>query len=90
MKKYLKYPHSRTIEEVMADLETSANGLSNENAVQRLIDYGANEIPEGKSVSIFMLIIKQFKSWLVIILIIAAIISWMIGHILLDIFLIHG
>jgi Ca2+-transporting ATPase len=82
MKKYLKYPHSRTIEEVMVDLETSANGLSNEDALQRLVDYGPNEISEGKSASIFLLIIKQFKSWLVIILIIAAIISWMIGHIL--------
>jgi len=66
----------------MNDLESSINGLSKEDAEQRFIDYGPNEIPEGKSVSIFLLIVKQFKSWLVIILILAAVISWLVGHLL--------
>ena len=82
MKKYLTYPHSLKIKEVLDELLTNSNGLTNKVARERLTTYGLNEIPEGKSISIFLLILKQFKSWLVIILIIAAIISWFAGHIL--------
>ena len=80
MKKYIKYPHSLKTKEVLNELLTNANGLSNEDAQKRLTTYGPNEIPKGKSVSVFYLIFKQFKSWLVIILIIAAIISWFAHH----------
>ena len=80
MKKYPTYPHSLKIKEVLNQLNTNINGLTNKDAQERLTSYGLNEIPEGKSISIFLLILKQFKSWLVIILIIAAIISWFAGH----------
>ncbi len=80
MKKYLTYPHSLKIKEVLDELNTNINGLTNKDAQERLTYYGLNEIPEGKSISIFRLVLKQFKSWLVIILIIAAIISWFAGH----------
>lgn len=80
MKKYLKYPHSLSLEAVIAELRTTSSGLSNKEAQERLGAYGPNEIPEGRSISVFFLILKQFKSWLVIILIIAAIISWLVGH----------
>ena len=82
MKKYIKYPHSLKTKEILDELLTTPNGLTNKEAKERLTTYGPNEIPEGKSISIFYLILKQFKSWLVIILIIAAIISWFANHIL--------
>jgi Ca2+-transporting ATPase len=82
MKEYLKYPHSLKIKEVLDELVTNINGLTNKDAQERLTVYGLNEIQEGKSISIFLTILKQFKSWLVIILIIAAIISWFAGHVL--------
>ncbi len=82
MKKYLKYPHSLIIKKVLDELLTNTNGLTSKESQQRLTTYGSNEIPEDKSVSIFYLILKQFKSWLVIILIIAAIISWIANHVL--------
>lgn len=82
MKKYLKYPHSLKIKEVLDELITNSKGLTKKDAQERLTVYGLNEIPEGKSISIFLRILKQFKSWLVIILIIAAIISWFAGHVL--------
>ena len=82
MKKYIKYPHSLKPKEILDELLTTPNGLTNKEAKERLTTYGPNEIPEGKSISIFYLILKQFKSWLVIILIIAAIISWFANHIL--------
>ncbi|MCK5400844.1 MAG: HAD-IC family P-type ATPase [Flavobacteriaceae bacterium] len=82
MKKYIKYPHSLKVKEILNELVANRNGLTNKDAKERLTAYGPNKIPEGKSISIFLLILKQFKSWLVIILIIAAIISWFVGHVL--------
>ncbi len=82
MEKYLKYPHSLKVTEVLNELQTNSNGLTSKEAQRRLTLYGPNEIPEGRSVSIFYLIFKQFKSWLVIILIIAAVISWFANHVL--------
>ncbi len=82
MEKYLKYPHSLEIKIIIDELTSNINGLSNKDAQKRLAIYGPNEIPEAKSISLFLLLLKQFKSWLVIILIIAAIISWMTNHVL--------
>ena len=82
MKKYIKYPHSLKVKEILNELVANRKGLTNKDAKERLTAYGPNKIPEGKSISIFLLILKQFKSWLVIILIIAAIISWFVGHVL--------
>ena len=82
MKKFLKYPHSLKIKEVIDELGTNQKGISNKDAQKRLLAYGPNEIPEAKSISLFLLILKQFKSWLVIILIIAAIISWLADQVL--------
>ena len=82
MNKYLTYPHSLKIKEVLDELVTNRKGLTGKDAKKRLTVYGLNEIPEGKTISIFLIILKQFKSWLVIILIIAAIISWFAGHVL--------
>ena len=82
MTKYIKYPHSLKIETVIDHLATNVNGLSHKAAQERLTVYGTNEIPEGKSTPLILLLFKQFKSWLVILLIIAAIISWLTNHIL--------
>ncbi len=82
MKKYLKYPHSLKIKAVIDELHSNTNGLSSKEAEERLLADGLNEIPEGKSISLLLLVLKQFKSWLVIILIIAAVISWLVGHVL--------
>ena len=82
MKKDLKYPHSLKIKVVIDELVTNTNGLTNKDAKDRLLTYGPNQIPETESISLFLLLLKQFKSWLVIILIIAAIISWFAGQVL--------
>jgi len=61
-------------------LESHLNGLSNEQADQRLLQIGPNELKKGKSTSAFKLFISQFTSLLIIILIIAAILSAFIGE----------
>ncbi|MEN8186699.1 MAG: HAD-IC family P-type ATPase [Bacteroidota bacterium] len=82
MKETPLYPHSLNIDEILSELDCNTNGLSESDAQERLQVYGLNELPEGKTASLFLLLLKQFKSLLIIILIIAAIISWAIGHII--------
>ena len=74
-------PYGKEAENVLEELGSTIQGLNKEEALRRLTLFGPNEIPKGPSVSIFYLILKQFKNWLVAILIIAAIISWLAGEI---------
>ncbi|HJO94889.1 MAG TPA: cation-translocating P-type ATPase [Victivallales bacterium] len=61
---------------------TFSNGLSRGEAEKRLNKYGYNEITKGKSISSFTLLIVQFKNPMLIILIVAAILSFIGNHIL--------
>ena len=69
------------IEEVAADLKTDLNsGLSSEEAIRRLNEYGPNELGETKHTSIAVKFLCQFKSFMIIVLIIAGIISGAVGY----------
>ncbi len=80
MIKHIKNPHSLPATEIIRQLAGSINGLDPKAARERLKLYGRNELPTVRSVSPFLLLFKQFKSWLIIILILAAIISWLAGE----------
>ncbi|MCU0499226.1 MAG: cation-translocating P-type ATPase [Anaerolineae bacterium] len=54
-------------------------GLSASVAQQRLTEYGRNELPRGERHQLLKLIISQFKNIMVIILILAALISALVG-----------
>jgi len=72
--------HTRPVDEVLRELNTDAiNGLSDDQASQRLEIYGQNELIERSRTKPIMLLIEQFASTLVIILIIAAVISGFLG-----------
>ncbi len=69
------------IEEVAADLKTDLNsGLSSEEASIRLNEYGPNELGETKHTSLAVKFLCQFKSFMIIVLIIAGIISGVVGY----------
>ena len=80
MTKTIENPHALSAKEIVNELNSSYYGLSNKEGLDRLKIYGPNELPEGKTISLFLLLLKQFKNWLVIILIFAAAISWLTGH----------
>ena len=67
--------HSKTIEQVLKELNTSEKGLSQQEAESRLKQYGLNEIKEGKRISPWQIFIEQFNSVVIWILIAATIIS---------------
>ena len=69
------------IEEVAADLKTDLNsGLSSEEASRRLNEYGLNELGKTKHTSLAVKFLCQFKSFMIIVLIIAGIISGVVGY----------
>lgn len=67
-------------EEVLRDVGSQREGLTEEKAQQRLREYGSNEIQEKKPRTIFEMFLSQFKDVMVIILIIAAVISGFLGE----------
>ncbi len=67
---------------VLEELHTDEKGLSEQEAQVRLQKYGTNELKEEKKISRLEILLSQFSSTLVIILIGATIFSAIIGEIL--------
>lgn len=61
--------------EVLKALETSRKGLTSNEVKQRLESYGPNALDEGKTKSLFVKFLEQFKDLMIIILLIAAALS---------------
>ncbi|MAG50394.1 haloacid dehalogenase [archaeon] len=71
--------YQQGIKEVVNNLKSSFNGLKEKDAKQRLKKYGYNEIEEKNKISILKIFLSQFTDFLIIILILAAIISFAVG-----------
>ncbi len=69
------------MEEILKDVDLSM-GLSSEEALKKLKVYGYNELPEAPRPTLIAQFLEQFKSILVLILIVAAVISAFFGEII--------
>lgn len=67
------------VEEVLQKLGSSEEGLSREQAAQRLEEYGPNKLEEGGLKSPLQILWEQMTDTMVVILIVAAVISFFIG-----------
>ncbi len=74
--------HSIPKTKVFELLNSSEDGLNSEEAEKRIEKFGFNEIEKQTKIKIFELFFRQFKSFLIIILIIAAIFSLLVGEII--------
>ncbi|NGX56875.1 MAG: Calcium-transporting ATPase [Candidatus Anoxychlamydiales bacterium] len=73
---------SKSIEEITHELKTNIHdGLTSNDAKQRLQISGHNKLPEQKRISSFKIFINQFSSIIIWILIIAALIAGVLGEI---------
>ena len=71
---------NKTVDEVESTLKTNAEkGLTAEEAQKRQEEYGLNELKAKKKKSLFVKFLEQFKDFMIIILIISAIISGVVG-----------
>ena len=73
--------YQKTNAEVLEQLGVTTDGLSSEQAEERLKRDGKNVLAEGKKKSVFQVFLSQFADLLVLILIGAAIISMFSGNI---------
>ncbi len=72
--------HTLIAKEILSKLKSSKQGLTSEEAKIRLKKFGLNALPEEKKFSSLKILISQFKSPLVYILLIAAAISFLLGE----------
>ena len=73
--------HQQSSVEVMKMLDVTQEGLSDYDVHKRQEVYGYNELLEGKTTSTFAVFFGQFKDLLVIILLVAAFISFLSGEV---------
>jgi Ca2+-transporting ATPase len=73
------YQLSKT--QVFEKLSANEKGLSSEQVAQRLVQYGRNVLQEKQKISPWTIFFLQFKSPLIVILMIATVISMSVGHI---------
>jgi len=76
----MKFWHALDKKEVLRELASEENGISEQEASSRLKKYGKNEIREIRRLSAFMIFLQQFKSVFILILILAAIFSFFVRH----------
>jgi len=73
--------HTKNIKEVEKELRTNIKtGLGDKDVLIRQDEFGKNKIEEGKKESLLVKFINQFKDFMIIILIIAAIISAVVSY----------
>lgn len=68
-----------TIDETFEKLKTNINGLDSAEAENRRIQGGPNKLVEGKKKTIFSRFVDQMKNVMIIILLIAAIVSFVVA-----------
>jgi len=73
--------HNLKASETITSLNSSASGLSQEEAQKRLEQFGPNELVEKEKISPWAIFLEQFKSFLIIILLIAVVLSAVLGEV---------
>ena len=72
--------HTLPCEVVFSDLNSTPAGLAGSEAVQRLVQYGPNELQASHGVSPWAILLEQFKNILILILLAATVASAFLGH----------
>lgn len=77
-----QYHYNQSVEDIAADFSTSCvDGLKKDEIQSRLMKFGYNEFAKKKGKSLWIKFLEQFKSFMILILLIAAIVSGITGYI---------
>ncbi len=76
-----KHYYTIDTKEVLKNLDTSMDGLTKEEVKNRLNKYGKNELPKQKKESIFELFMGELISPMEIILLVAVVLSFIVGEV---------
>lgn len=81
MKQYQKDDwHKFDFSDIYDELETALDGLSQEDAEKRILDFGTNKLPESQKISLLKIVLHQVLNPLIFILVAAAVASILIGE----------
>jgi len=72
--------HQKDTNEAIEALNSSIQGISSEEALKRLQEFGTNELKEKKKKTPLMMFLDQFRDFMILVLIAAAVISGIIGE----------
>jgi len=72
--------HQLDLKEVLEKLQSSGKGLASDEAHQRLERFGPNELIEKGRKSLWMMFLDQFKDFMILVLIAAAVVAGVIGE----------
>lgn len=78
--KRISHWHHQPSAQVLQTLLSSLDGLSKDEAVQRLQTVGANRLPQAQSRSALLRFLCQFHNVLIYVLIAAAVVTALLGH----------
>lgn len=71
--------HTSSTDAIFSTLQTNADGLQPGEVAKRVQQYGANQLQEKRKRPVWLLFALQFKDVMILILIAAAIVSWIAG-----------
>ncbi|HMU85976.1 MAG TPA: cation-transporting P-type ATPase, partial [Leptospiraceae bacterium] len=80
MNEPLSKPHALSTDQILELVTSSRTGLSVAEADRRLALWGPNEIPTQKRSSWIRILAQQLKNVLIIILLLATVLSAVLGH----------
>ncbi len=73
--------HQQEVKAVLAELDVPIDGLRSEEAGNRLAQFGRNELVEKGKRSLTAMILDQFRDFMILILIAAAVVSGFLGEV---------
>ncbi|WP_203641291.1 cation-translocating P-type ATPase [Levilactobacillus andaensis] len=73
--------YQETVEQLYQNLQTSDQGLSSQVAQQRLEENGHNALNQQKTTSLLQKFLAQFKDFMIIVLLVAALIAGLTGEV---------
>ena len=72
--------HNLSTEQVLLSLASTPHGLNTDQVEQRHLQFGYNQLPEPRPATIFTIFFRQFLNPLIYILLVAAVVSVIIGE----------
>ncbi|MGI9286536.1 MAG: cation-translocating P-type ATPase [Pseudomonadales bacterium] len=73
--------HIKLCDQILAELHSvAASGLSSDEARRRYAQYGPNQLTEARSTSIATLFLNQFRDFMILILLLAALVAGVVGE----------
>ena len=76
-----KSPHGSNAKQIYAAYSTSPDGLTENEAAQRLTSHGPNVLKEGNKKTLASIILSQFKNLMILVLLAAAVVSAFLGEV---------